>query len=141
VDERLVGPDLPPRRVVRDGRLVLERNTVARDILLGLWRDPATGRRPRIYGLLVTRAYSQYASMAITLRQDLAAVLQGLERPLGCSSAASWPDRYTPGLNRVFLQYAQHRGFIVDRTLPAPHRQIAALTIPNTTDPSALVFG
>jgi hypothetical protein len=31
-------------------------------------------------------------------------------------------DRYTPGLNRVFLEYAQHRGFIVDAALPGHPR-------------------
>lgn len=29
------------------------------------------------------------------------------------------PDRYTPGINRVFLEYAQYRGFIVDPAVPA----------------------
>jgi transposase len=100
--------------------------------VLGLWHDPATARRRRVYGLLVTLAYSRYAFLAITLRQDLAAVLDGLEaawlffggvvRRLVVDNlppAVTRADRYTPGLNRVFLEYAQHRGFIVDPALPA----------------------
>jgi len=100
--------------------------------VLGLWPDPATGRRRRIYGLLVTLAYSRYAFLAITLRQDLVAVLEGLEaawlffggvvRRLVVDNlppAVTRADRYTPGLNRVFLEYAQHRGFVVDPALPA----------------------
>jgi transposase len=100
--------------------------------VLGLWPDPATGRRRRVYGLLVTLAFSRYAFLAITLRQDLAAVLEGLEaawlffggvvRRLVVDNlppAVTRADRYTPGLNRVFLEYAQHRGFIVDPALPA----------------------
>ena len=47
--------------------------------LLGLWTDPATGARRRIYGLLVTLCFSRYAFLGISLRQDLPAVLDGLE--------------------------------------------------------------
>lgn len=47
--------------------------------VLGLWFDPVLERRRRIYGLLVTLCFSRYAFLAITLRQDLAAVLDGLE--------------------------------------------------------------
>jgi len=32
--------------------------------------------------------------------------------------AVTRPDRYTPGLNRVFLEYAQYRGFVVDPGVP-----------------------
>src|SRR5712692_2428096 len=87
--------------------------------LLGLWPDPILERRRRVYGLLITLCFSRYAFLAISLRQDLAAVLDGLE--------AAWTffggvvrrlvaraDRYTPGINRVFLEYAQYRGFLVD---------------------------
>ena len=77
-----------------------------------------------MYGLLITLCFSRYAFLAISLRQDLAAVLDGLE--------AAWTffggvvrrlvaraDRYTPGINRVFLEYAQYRGFLVDPAVPA----------------------
>ena len=47
--------------------------------LLGLWLDPLTGQRRRVYGLLVTLCFSRYAFLGISLRQDLAAVLDGLE--------------------------------------------------------------
>lgn len=47
--------------------------------LLGLWLDPLTGQRRRVYGLLVTLCFSRYACLWISLRQDLAAVLDGLE--------------------------------------------------------------
>jgi transposase len=99
---------------------------------LGLWLDPVTGRRRTVYGLLVTLCFSRYAFLWIALRQDLSTVLEGL--------AAAWiffggvvrllvednlkpvvtrPDRYTPHLQRVFLEYAQYRGFIVDPAVPA----------------------
>jgi transposase len=99
--------------------------------LLGLWPDPAVGRRRRVYGLLVTLTHSRYAFLAIGFRQDLGAVLEGLEaawvffggvvRRLVVDNlppAVTRADRYTPGLNRVFLEYAQHRGFLIDPALP-----------------------
>ena len=46
---------------------------------LGLWLDPLTGRRRTVYGLLVTLCFSRYAFLWISLRQDLPAVLDGLE--------------------------------------------------------------
>lgn len=100
--------------------------------LLGLWPDPATGRRRRVYGLLVTLCFSRYAFLAIALRQDLAAVLDGLEAAWlffggvvrrvvadNLAPVVAHADRYTPGITRVFLEYAQYRGFVVDPAVPA----------------------
>jgi transposase len=99
---------------------------------LSRWLDPAIGRPRTVYGLLVTLCFSRYAFLWIALRQDLSAVLDGLE--------AAWvffggvvrrlvednlkpvvlrPDRYDPHLQRVFLEYAQYRGFVVDPAMPA----------------------
>jgi transposase len=99
--------------------------------LLGLWLDPATQRRRRVWGLLVTLCFSRYAFLAIGLRQDLTAVLDGLEaawtffggvvRRLVADNlkpVVERPDPYTPRTNRVFLEYAQYRGFIVDPAVP-----------------------
>jgi transposase len=47
--------------------------------LLGMWADPATAQRRRVWGLLVTLCYSRYAFLAVSFRQDLPAVLDGLE--------------------------------------------------------------
>lgn len=81
--------------------------------VLGRWPDPTSGRSRRVYGLLVTLCFSRYAFLAITLRQDLTAVLDGLEAAwafLGgvvhrlvvdnLTPVVTRPDRYTPGLNR-----------------------------------------
>src|SRR5437867_1856195 len=46
---------------------------------LGLWTEPATGQRRSVYGLLVTLGFSRYAFLWVCLRQDLPAVLDGLE--------------------------------------------------------------
>jgi transposase len=100
--------------------------------VLGRWPDPTSGRSRRVYGLLVTLCFSRYAFLAITLRQDLTAVLDGLEAAWAffggvvhrlvvdnLTPAVTRPDRYTPGLNRIFLEYAQYRGFLVDPAVPA----------------------
>jgi transposase len=99
--------------------------------VLGLWLDPTTLRRRRVYGLLVTLCFSRYAFLAIALRQDLTAVLDGLEaawtffdgvvRRLvvdNLKPVVTRADRYAPELNRVFLEYAQYRGFVVDPAVP-----------------------
>ncbi len=100
--------------------------------ILGWWPDPATGARRRISGLLVTLCYSRYACLAVGLRQDLAALLDGLEVAWhffgrvahrlvldNLTPAVTRADRYAPTLGRVFLEYAQYRGFVTDPTVPA----------------------
>ncbi len=95
--------------------------------LLGLWFDPTIGRRRRVYGLLVTLCFSRYAFLWISLRQDLPTVLDGLEAAWeffggvvkrlvedNLKPVVTRPDRYAPGIDRVFLEYAQYRGFVVD---------------------------
>lgn len=95
--------------------------------VLGLWIDPLLGRPRRVYGLLVTLCFSRYAFLAISLRQDLAAVLAGLESAWvffggvvkrlvedNLKPVVTRPDRYAPTIDRVFLEYAQFRGFVVD---------------------------
>ena len=95
--------------------------------VLGPWFDPARQRPCRVYGLLVTLCFSRYAFLAITLRQDLAAVIDGLESAWvffggvvkrlvedNLKPVVTRADRYAPGIDRVFLEYAQYRGFVVD---------------------------
>lgn len=95
--------------------------------LLGLWLDPRSGQRRRVHGLLITLCYSRYAFLWISLRQDLPAVLDGLEAAWvffggvvkrlvedNLKPVVTRADRYAPGIDRVFLEYAQFRGFVVD---------------------------
>jgi transposase len=87
--------------------------------VLGLWFDPLVERQRRMYGLLVTLCFSRYAFLAVGFRQDLPAVLEGLEaawlffggvvRRLVADNlkpVITRPDRYDPHVNRVFLEYA-----------------------------------
>lgn len=98
---------------------------------LGLWPDPATGARRHVYGLLVTLAFSRYAFLWVALRQDLPTVLAGLEAAWAffqgvvrrlvvdnLKPVVTRADRYAPQIDRVFLEYAQHRGFLVDPAVP-----------------------
>jgi len=98
--------------------------------LLGLWTDPATARRQRVWGLLITLGYRRYAFLAVSVRQDLAAMLDGLEAAWAffagvvrrlvidnLKPAVHRADRYSPRLARVFLEYAQYRGVVVDPTV------------------------
>lgn len=99
--------------------------------LLGFWTDPESGQRRRIYGLLVTLCFSRYAFLAICLRQDLPAVLDSLEAAWAffagvvrrlvidnLKPAVTRADRYAPTIQKVFLEYAQYRGFVVDPAVP-----------------------
>jgi transposase len=99
--------------------------------VLGLWRDPVSDQRRRLYGLLITLAFSRYAFLWVCLRQDLATVLDGLEAAWAffegvvrrvvvdnLKPVVTRADRYAPTLDRVFLEYAQHRGFVVDPAVP-----------------------
>ena len=99
--------------------------------VLGLWSDPLSPARRRLYGLLITLAFSRYAFLWVCLRQDLTAVLDGLEAAWAffvgvvrrvvvdnLKPVVTRADRYTPTLDRVFLEYAQYRGFVVDPAVP-----------------------
>jgi transposase len=94
---------------------------------LGLWPDPIAGRARTVYGLLVTLCFSRYAFLALSFRQDAAAVIDGLESAWvffggvvkrlvedNLKPVVTRPDRYVPTIDRVFLEYAQYRGFVVD---------------------------
>ena len=95
--------------------------------LLGTWVDPLRARPRRVYGLLVTLCFSRYAFLAISLRQDRPAVRDGLESAWvffggvvrrvvedNLKPVVTGADRYAPAIDRVFLEYAQYRGFVVD---------------------------
>lgn len=99
--------------------------------LLGLWPDSPAGSCRRVYGLLVTLAFSRDAFLWVALRQDLPTVLAGLEAAWAffqgvvrrlvvdnLKPVITRADRYAPQVDRVFLEYAQHRGFLVDPAVP-----------------------
>jgi hypothetical protein len=89
--------------------------------LLGLWSDPATGRRHRVYGFLVTLGYSRYAFLPSSTAWKRREFFGGVPRRLVVDSlkaVVTRTDRYAPTIARVFLEYAQYRGFVVDPAVP-----------------------
>jgi hypothetical protein len=99
---------------------------------LGLVFDPETGRRRKLHALVVTLVFSRHQYVYLTHRQDLDALICGIEEAWeffggvtrrlvldNMKVAVVKADRYEPVFNRTFQEYSQHRGFIID---PAPVR-------------------
>ena len=94
---------------------------------LGLIHDPETGRRRTVYALLVVLGYSRHSFLWATCNQKLEDVIAGLESAWAhfggipkylvidnCPPAVATADPLHPVFTRGFLEYSQHRGFIVD---------------------------
>ena len=94
---------------------------------LGLLHDPATGHRRAVWALLVVLGYSRHSFLWPTHSQKLEDVIAGLESAWACSGgipkylvidncppAVATADPLHPVFTRGFLEYSQHRGFIVD---------------------------
>lgn len=111
---------------------------------LGLLEDQKAGHKRLLHALVVTLVYSRYQYVWITFRQDLSALINGIEEAWiffgGVSrrlvidnlrAAVVKSDRYAPIFQRTFLEYSQHREFILDPALvrhlegkPVVERQI-----------------
>jgi len=96
---------------------------------LGLMLDHESGRKRLVLGMVVTLAYSRHHFLWPLFGQTLVEILDGLEacwafwggvpRYLvidNFTTAVAGADPLNPRLTRGFLEYAQHRGFIVDPT-------------------------
>lgn len=94
---------------------------------LGLVYDPASGRMRILHALIVTLVMSRHQYVYATHSQTLDALIAGIEaawesfggvtRRLiidNMKAAVVKADRYEPVFNRVFLEYSEHRGFIID---------------------------
>ena len=99
---------------------------------MGLVFDPETGHRRKLHALVVTLVYSRHQYVYLTHRQDLDALICGVEEAWeffggvarrlvldNMKVAVVKADRYEPVFNKTFQEYSQHRGFIID---PAPVR-------------------
>lgn len=99
---------------------------------LGLVWDPATERRRTLWALIVLLSFSRHQYVHTTFSQQVGDVIGGLEdawlffggvtRRLvidNFAAAVTKADRYDPIFQRVFNEYAAHRGFVLD---PAPVR-------------------
>jgi len=102
---------------------------------LGLLFDKTLGKMRALYALVVTLLFSRHQYVHITHTQELSALICGIEdaweffggftRRLvidNMKAAVVKSDRYEPIFNRTFLEYSQHRGFIIDPAV-ARHAQ------------------
>lgn len=93
-----------------------------------LW-DAATKRERIAWAFIVTLVFSRHMHVYITFSQDLAALIEGCEAAWSyfggvalilivdnMSPAVDSPDKYNPKINKLFLEYAQARGFMIDPT-------------------------
>lgn len=99
---------------------------------MGLVFDPETGKRRVLHALVVTLVFSRHQYVYLTFRQDLDALISGIEEAWewfggttrrlivdNMKAAVVKSDRYEPVFNRTFQEYSLFRGFIID---PAPAR-------------------
>ena len=94
---------------------------------LGLMQDPETGRRRVVWALIIVLSYSRHSFVWPTFSQKLVDVIEGLEAAWAFfegvpkylvidnfPAAVAGVDPLHPRLTRGFLEYSQHRGFILD---------------------------
>jgi len=94
---------------------------------LGYVPDPATGRKRLVRALIVTLVYSRHQYVHISGSQALTDLVEGLEDAWeffggvparvvldNLKAAVTKADRYDPTFQRVFEEYADYRGFVID---------------------------
>ena len=94
---------------------------------MGLVFDPEFGRNRVLHALIVTLVMSRYQYIYLTHRQDLHALITGIEEAWqffagvtrrlildNMRAAVVKADRYEPVFTRTFQDYSQHRNFIID---------------------------
>jgi hypothetical protein len=102
---------------------------------LGKLYDEVTKRIRIAWAFIVTLAFSRHMFVYITFKQDSRAVIEGCELAWdyfegiaeilivdNMTPVVDKVDRYSPRINKTFMEYAQYRGFIVDPTNPAHPR-------------------
>lgn len=91
-----------------------------------LW-DEKSGRRRRVWALILTACFSRHQFVWLTWRQTVEEVIEGFERaweffggvfrvviPDNLKAIVVKADALTPRLCDAFLEYAQQRGFVID---------------------------
>lgn len=94
---------------------------------MGLVFDPEAGKNRVLHALVVTLVFSRHQYVYLSHRQDLDALVAGIEEAWeffggvsrrlildNLKAAVIKADRYEPVFNRTFQEYSQHRGFIID---------------------------
>lgn len=96
-------------------------------LYLGLWDDPAAGRRRKVYAFLMTLSHSRHQFLYPTLAEDGAAWLAGHVAAFAFFGSAPkrlvidnltagiiHADRYDPRVNRAYGELARYYGCLVD---------------------------
>lgn len=91
-----------------------------------LW-DSSIKKMRRAFAFIVTLVFSRHIYVHITFSQDADAVIEGCEAAWSSfggtakvvivdnmTPVVDKPDRYAPKINSLFMEYSQHRGFIID---------------------------
>jgi len=94
---------------------------------LGRLLDPDTGRQRDVWALIFTPVVSRYSFVWLSHRQSLEDVIAGFEAawaffggvfatviPDNMKTIVERADTLEPRLNQAFVEYAQHRGFLID---------------------------
>ena len=94
---------------------------------LGYILDKTLNKMRLLYALVVTLVFSRHQYVHVTHKQDLPALIGGIEEAWGffggatrrliidnMKAAVVKSDRYEPIFNRTFLEYSQYQGFIID---------------------------
>lgn len=94
---------------------------------LGYLFDSVLNRLRALYALVVTLVFSRHQYVHITRRQDMPALIGGIEEAWeffggvtrrliidNMKAAVVKSHRYEPVFNRTFLEYSQYQGFIID---------------------------
>jgi hypothetical protein len=95
--------------------------------LLGMWNDPLTGRRRRVWAFVMVLASSRHMFVRPVLRMDkqsfVACHVAAFEFFGGCAkrlvpdnpkTAVTHPDLYDPKINRAYAEMASHYDCLVD---------------------------
>lgn len=94
---------------------------------LGRIWDAKAKRNRFVWAFIVTLVYSRLMFVYLTFKQDYRAVIRGCEQSWAyfggipnivifdnLKPVVDKSDRYSPKINKIFLEYAQYRGFIID---------------------------
>lgn len=98
---------------------------------MGIVYDSSKGRNRKLHALVVTLCFSRYQYVYLTFDQTFQALVHGIEEAWeffggttrrlivdNMKAAVVKADRYEPVFNRVFKEYSEYRGFIIDATVP-----------------------
>ena len=130
---RWVGGNLPEEarraqvRVLRPGPVQPGSEAQIDDGRLGVWTDPATGRRHTVQAFVMVLACSRYMFVRPVLRMDQEAwtryhveafaFFNGVPArlvPDNLKTGVDKPDLYNPQINRSYAELAAHYGTLVD---------------------------